>query len=257
VKKFFVSVIISFILLPSAFTQSFTSVSAFDKWLEKQHSNTATAPYTVKLNTRDLSGIRDALSNATKHVSLDLTGSTFTIIGQNTNESFSGCTSLTSIIIGNKVTIIGEDTFKGCHGLTSVTIPNNVTSIGAWAFSGCMYLTNVSIGNGVTSIGDYAFNGCHDLTSITIPDAVTSIGAFAFRSCVSLTSITMGNGVTSIGDYALDGCHDLTSVTFKGSISAGNYGSTHIDDLRNKYLAAGGGPGRYTRSNDRRMWTKQ
>lgn len=59
------------------------------------------------------------------------------------NYSFCGCTSLTSITIGNGVTSIGNLAFSGCTSLTSITIGNCVTSIGYRAFYGCSALKNV------------------------------------------------------------------------------------------------------------------
>ena len=64
------------------------------------------------------------------------------------------------IIIGNRVTTIGQTAFSGCSSLTSVTIPNSVTTIKEYAFSNCSSLTSVTIPNSVTTIGDNAFNGC-------------------------------------------------------------------------------------------------
>ena len=159
------------------------------------------------------------------------------------SSAFSGCTSLTSVSIGNGVTSIGDYAFSGCTSLTSMSIGNEVTSIGSSAFYNCDSLTSVYITDlakwceidfggfyanplryaknfylngelvtelvipeGVTSIRDYAFYGCTSLTSITIPDSVTSIGDYAFRGCTSLTSVSIGNGVTSIGDYAFYNC---------------------------------------------------
>lgn len=72
-------------------------------------------------------------------------------------DAFSGCTSLTSITIGDTVTSIGNNAFSGCTGLTDITIPNSVTSIGSSAFNGCCKLTSITISNSVTAIGDYAF----------------------------------------------------------------------------------------------------
>jgi hypothetical protein len=56
---------------------------------------------------------------------------------------FSECTSLTSGIIPNSATNIGEWAFAYCSNLTSVTIPNRVASIGQLAFFYCTSLTNV------------------------------------------------------------------------------------------------------------------
>ena len=99
------------------------------------------------------------------------------------DEAFYG-RSMTSIIIPNSVTNIGNKAFKRCESLTSVTIPNSVTSIGGAAFDSCEGLTNVTIGNSVTSIGDCAFQDCSGLTRITIPNSVTSIGNAAFEYCI-------------------------------------------------------------------------
>jgi hypothetical protein len=50
---------------------------------------------------------------------------------------------LTSIVIPNSVTNIGERAFEDCDGLTSIEIPNSVTSIGKEAFYGCSGLTSI------------------------------------------------------------------------------------------------------------------
>ena len=75
------------------------------------------------------------------------------------------------------------------HSFSKVIIGDKVTEIGNNAFYGCTSLTSVTIGNSITSIGDYAFSGCTSLTSVTIPDSVTSIGRYAFYNCSSLTSV--------------------------------------------------------------------
>ena len=136
------------------------------------------------------------------------------------NEAFYCCTSLTSIVIPDSVTSLGSWTFHSCDSLTSVTIPDSVTSIGALTFYYCTSLTSIVIPDSVTSIGNYAFEGCTSLTNIMIPDSVTSIGWSAFRGCTSLTSATIGDGVTSIDDNAFEGCTSLTSVTIPDSVTS-------------------------------------
>ena len=49
--------------------------------------------------------------------------------------AFYNCSELTSVTIGDSVTIIGNYAFSGCRGLTSITIPDSVTRIGDSAFA--------------------------------------------------------------------------------------------------------------------------
>ena len=126
--------------------------------------------------------------------------------------------SITTLIIEDGISSIGDYAFCKCSGLTSVTIPNSVTSIGDYAFRKCSGLTSVTIPNSVTSIGEDAFSGCSGLTSVTIPNSVTSIGEDAFYKCSGLTSVTIPNSVTSIGDYAFYSCANLETVILGKSV---------------------------------------
>ncbi|MDE6697493.1 MAG: leucine-rich repeat domain-containing protein, partial [Muribaculaceae bacterium] len=85
------------------------------------------------------------------------------------------------VLIPETVTLIIG--FNDCKELSSVVIPNSVTSIGNYAFSGCINLRSVVIPNSVTKIGKEAFYDCSGLTSMVIPNSVTSIGKDAFKNC--------------------------------------------------------------------------
>ena len=167
------------------------------------------------------------------------------------DQTFKGCSGLTSVTIPNSVTSIGISAFYGCSGLTSITIPNSVTSIGNLAFYNCSSLTSLIIGNRVTSIGRQVFYGCNVLSSIEvesgnikydsrdncnaiietssntliagstntiIPNSVTSIGYGAFEGRSGLTSITFPNSVTEIQYEAFMDCTGLTSIELPNSI---------------------------------------
>ena len=96
----------------------------------------------------------------------------------NTHTYTDGKTEHTIAISG--LTSIDDNAFGGCSSLTSITIGNGVTSIGFAAFNGCSSLTSITIPNSVTSIGSYSIRFCTSLKSITIPDSVTTIGENAF-----------------------------------------------------------------------------
>lgn len=144
-----------------------------------------------------------------------------------------------SRIDGKKVTCIGFS--DGSYGImSSVLIPDGVTEIGEKAFKDCKTLTDIVIPNSVTYIGDQAFNGCENLVSITLPESVThfnptfanakfesitlpkgttGIGAFAFYKCTQLKEIVIPNGVKEIGQSAFSGCTNLTEVTISDGVT--------------------------------------
>ena len=138
--------------------------------------------------------------------------------------------------IPNSVISIATNAFEDC-GLTSVIIPDSVTNIGNYAFYFCLGLTNVTIGNNVTSIGIGAFYDCFSLTIVTIPDSVVSIGSSAFDSCSRLTSVTIGNSITKIGSYTFEYCVDLRQVYFSENapLVAGQSGSNNVSVFFNLY----------------------
>ena len=144
-------------------------------------------------------------------------GNGVTTIGDN---AFFACTALASVTIGNSVTSIGTAAFNNCDVLPSITIPNSVITVGAEAFLNCFALTSVTMGNSVTSIGQDAFFQCSNLTSINIPNSVTSIGERAFFSCRSLTSINIPSGVTTIEDGVFAFCEKLVSITIPNSVTS-------------------------------------
>lgn len=83
--------------------------------------------------------------------------------------------------------------FTELENITSVVVGDDITIIGNGAFGSSSSLTSVIIGSSVTNIGNGAFESCASLTSLIIPDSVTNIDFRAFYGGTSLTSITVNS----------------------------------------------------------------
>ena len=134
--------------------------------------------------------------------------------------AFKGCISLAEVVIPNSVTNIGKFAFSRCKSLRNIIIPDSVTSIGNNAFGWCKSLTSLVIPNSVTSIGDWTFSGCSSLSEVVIPSSVTSIGGWTFKDCGSLSTIVIPSSVTSIGESAFSGCSSLSEIVIPSSVTS-------------------------------------
>ena len=84
--------------------------------------------------------------------------------------------------------------FSAClKSITSIVVEDGVTSIGDYAFDHCIGLTTVTIGYNVTNIGEYAFNSCTSLVTVDIPAKVTNITVKAFAGCTDLATVTLNS----------------------------------------------------------------
>ena len=94
------------------------------------------------------------------------------------DETFWGCSSLTTLKLPSKLERIGNNAFLA-SGLREIVFPDSVKEIGDSAFCSTA-LKKVILPKSLTEISTEAFNGCGNLTSVYIPKSVTTIGKGAF-----------------------------------------------------------------------------
>jgi len=222
-------------------------------------------------------GGRNDNNECGEHLTWTLNKGTLTISGTGDMSDFTSLndppwknkwSSITSIVIEEGVTSIGNYAFSMQLLCESVIIPSSVKTIGAYAFCFSSSLAYVDIPNSLELIGAYAFYSCSSLLSVTIPVTVTSIGNKAFTDCRSLrsidveegnpnyksidgvlfnhegtvllqypvgvsnTSYTIPDGVVTVDDYSFSYCPAIRSVSFPDSVlSIGNNAFFYCKEL--------------------------
>ena len=133
--------------------------------------------------------------------------------------AFYECSEITSVVLPNTLTFIGQRSFLSCHGLTGeIVIPDSVTIIGTNAFFYCNNITSVVFGNNLSEIRSYSFAQCYSLEHISnFPESLTKLADGAFDRCGSLRdSIVIPPLVTTIGERAFAGCQIPSVVISEG-----------------------------------------
>ena len=135
---------------------------------------------------------------------------------------------ITSIVIPDTVTYIGDNAFSNCSRLFKINIPDSVTSIGKSAFASCSNLKEIKIPNSVKSIGNYAFSGCTSLESVELSNNVKELYG-TFENCNNLKSVTIPESVIYI-DNAFYNCRNLKSLIIPESVEAFSFDFGHCAD---------------------------
>ena len=184
------------------------------------------------------------------------------------------CSEITSIVIGDGVTSIGNNAFQYCSSLTGAAIPGSVTAIGSSVFYGCDALTDIYYGGyGIDWLATAGHNDVPNGTAVHFKDdlygkgacgenvnwvmtadgMLTISGTGAMTDCDSfgdpapwkicrqyIKSAVIGSGVTSIGKYAFYCCEALTSVTIPDTVTGiGSYAFYNCSSLTSVTIPGG------------------
>ena len=154
------------------------------------------------------------------------------------NPTTGGKSSLTRVILPDKLTSIGSIAFRECRNLSgSLIIPEGVIEIQQGAFTGCKSLDGtLSLPSTLKYIGtvgtdnisdmednDYflgVFNDCNFTCELVIPNNVEVIRGYAFNNCSGLYGeLHLPDGLKKLGTNSFALCKNLTgSLTIPQNI---------------------------------------
>lgn len=135
---------------------------------------------------------------------------------------------LTTALIPQGVTTLGEHAFHMCIKLTTASIPEGVTALGG-QFTNCYTLKEISLPKGLLSIGSYAFNAAK-FTKLVIPSTVTKIGDSGVFNCVAGAKIYFTGTPTTFGSNAFSPAASKTFDIYvpwsEGEVANAPWGAT-------------------------------
>ena len=124
---------------------------------------------------------------------------------------FSGCANLTSVVIPESATSIGESAFDNCPLLRlTLSSESPLRSYPAANDIPCtfVYPKLLKLPDDLTVIDDGAFEGT-DAVAVYLPEDCARIGSRAFASCPKMISIHIPNAQIEIADDAFAGIDSL------------------------------------------------
>lgn len=222
--------------------------------------------------------------------------------------AFYACDVLSSITLGEGIETIENDAFYGGI-LSTVVIPNTVTSIGNYAFYTNDTLVSAYVPSSVATMGNYVFDrgtiyceaaskpsgwdnnwaytNCtkvwgsnYNSTSliisnntvvalgssfaggaVEIPDGVTSIAPYVFQNRTDITSVSIPSSVTNIGTGAFNGCTNIAKMVIPSSVSTIGANALNLNKYSRIYAEATEKPvgwnSDFVKSNTKVYWYTQ
>lgn len=117
-----------------------------------------------------------------------------------------------SEIDGQPVTALADKAFYEKH-VTTVVVPDSVTEIGDLCFSGDNYLVSLTLPDGLAELPYGALESCFRLMDFDLPQGLKKISGSALQYNYYLTHLTLPSSLTEIEQLNFIGLHGLQSLT--------------------------------------------
>ena len=151
------------------------------------------------------------------------------------NFNFYGLTNLENVTLAHSVTDIGDYAFKNCSGIKELTLPTKLVHIGESAFYGCTGLSQIELPNSLASTGTYVFKNCTGLESAKLSSGMSRVSESLFYGCTKLTNVTIPEGIKTIDGYAFKNCTNLAGAKLPSTLTklgeSAFYGCTKLTDI--------------------------
>ena len=109
------------------------------------------------------------------------------------HSTFSGCTSLKTVLLPPMLERIDNNAFFECTSLDNIEFPNTLLVINWNAFHNCTSLSSLNLSDckELGTIEGYAFSGCSSLETVYLPKSLNWIREHAFADCRNLANLTV------------------------------------------------------------------
>ncbi len=156
--------------------------------------------------------------------------------------------SITTLIVSEGVTHLGDCLFGKLPGLTKVNLPASLKSIGRYCFTECKLLNEVVFPNegqlNLETLGECVFNACSALETIDLSRTkLETLPRKAFAACSALENIYLPETVNNIvndcfGSTSNTATKRLEALYFSGTLEAWKDG-VYINSTGNTNLTDG------------------
>ena len=127
---------------------------------------------------------------------------------------FSKLDDITTLVIPEGVTRIGDQAFYKCKNLTKIVFPSTIEEIECVFIEDCNNLSEIDMSKVhlLKEIPENFFCYLDNLSSFVIPEGVTKIEGKAFHHCKNLTKIVFPSTVEDIECVFIEECRNLFEI---------------------------------------------